>query len=105
VRLISLKISDFDDVQRFQVVRPNNVKALCVTVQGKCDPRPVTLMILCDDDNPGSAPFFTCSLYLYIEKAGIKKGYLLFVSRQVTPSWTLAVLTVSTILTLLIRVG
>jgi hypothetical protein len=72
--LVKLKMENFDDVQRFQIVSLNNVRALCVKVKGKCDPKPVTLMIFSDDDNPEFCP--VRHLLAYIERAGIKKGFL-----------------------------
>jgi hypothetical protein len=75
-----LRFDDFNTLkvesmqEGLHVVTSEGIKALCVLVQGKCDPRPVYLYLWCDEENPEFCPVRHLLLYLYI--TGISDGHL-----------------------------
>jgi hypothetical protein len=72
--LIKLKLDMFG--LDYQIVSTDNVRALSVTIQGKTDPVPVTLMIFSDDECPEFCP--VRHLLAYVERAGLKENSFLF---------------------------
>jgi hypothetical protein len=70
--LVQLKLDMFG--LDYQIVSIDSVRALAVTIKGKNDTVPVTLMIFSDDDCPEFCP--VRHLLAYVKKAGLKEGYL-----------------------------
>lgn len=70
--LLNLKIEDFN--MDYAIVHPSEVRAICVSVQGKTDDKPHLLTLFKDDETPEFCPIR--ALFSHLKTTGIKTGYL-----------------------------